>query len=70
MNLPNDITRCLGHTQEGQPNGCDLRDACARHIAIRTTPFDGSCTVAHRCCTLTGDAFIPVVENEGEEAAP
>ncbi len=70
MNLPPAFTRCLGHTPEGLPNGCYLRDACSRHLAIRTTPFDGSCSVAHRCCTLTGDAFIPLVESEGGEAAP
>ena len=70
MNLPPAFTRCLGHTLEGLPNGCDLRDTCSRHLAIRTTPFDGSCSVAHRCCTLTGDAFIPLVESEGGEAAP
>lgn len=63
MNPPPAFTRCLGHALGGLPNGCDLRDACSRHLAIRTTPFDGSCTVAHRCCTLTGDALIPLAED-------
>lgn len=50
MTLPADISRCLGHTADGKPNGCQRLEACLRHAAIRDTPLDGTCIVIPRAC--------------------
>ncbi len=65
--LPAEETRCLAH---GQPTGgkglsfwCDRRDECARHVSIRTDPFDGTCVVQSRLCVDGGkDHFIPLAQ--------
>ena len=63
--LPATETRCLAH---GQPAGgkglsfwCDRRDECARHVSIRTDPFNGTLAVQPRLCQAGGqDYFIPL----------
>jgi hypothetical protein len=62
--LPATETRCLAH---GQPTGgkglsfwCDRRDECARHVSIRTDPFDGTRVVNPRLCVDGADLFVPL----------
>ena len=56
--------RCLAHglptDTPGIPSWCDRREACARHVAIRTDPFDGSHFVKPRLCVDGVDCFIPL----------
>lgn len=65
--LPVEKIRCLAHGLERGDRRpaywCERRDECARHVAIRFDPFNGSVKVDPRLCKAGGkDHFIPLIE--------
>lgn len=67
------IIRCLAHGPKEKSACCDRADRCLAHVAIRTTPFDGSCTIVQRRCSpWEYDQFLPVdrtaaLHHEGDQ---
>lgn len=68
--LPIDKLRCLAHSKEhrgGPPRWwCERREECARHVAIRFDPFNGSLKVGDEALCKAGgkDHFIPLNQLE------
>ena len=71
ITLAADKTRCLAHgmwpgkcyanPKDRKPDWCESRDECARHVAIRTDPQDGTRTVHPRLCKAGEfDQLIPI----------
>jgi hypothetical protein len=57
--LNKDYSRCLAHAINGKANGCDKRDDCARHVALRSDQ-DEQTIVTTRVCSQELDYFIPL----------